>query len=96
MIRCSHEHDCGFGGRMIFILNGQLVVVNLELVNLSLVGSFLLVYASWWLYFCFRQMGQVGANTSALNQSLAKLVGLDVLTKMEGEGRCEGSVSKSI
>lgn len=57
MIRCSHEHDCGFGGRMIFILNGQLVVVNLELVNLSLVGSFSLIYASWWLYFCFGQMG---------------------------------------
>lgn len=81
---------------MIFILNGQLVVVNLELVNFSLVGSFLLVYASWWVYFCFGQMGQAGANTSALNQGLAKLVGLEVVTKMEGEGRCEGSVSKSI
>lgn len=81
---------------MICMLNRRLVVVTLELVNLSFVGSFLIVCASWWVYFCFGQMGQVGANTSALNQSLAKLVGLEVLTKMEGEGRCEGSVSKSI
>lgn len=81
---------------MICILNGQLVVVTLELVNLSFVGCFLIVCASRWVYFCFRQMGQVGANTSALNQSLAQLVGLEVLAKVEGEGRCEGSVSKSI
>ena len=81
---------------MICMLNRRLVVVTLELVNLSFVGSFLIVCASRWVCFCFGQMGQVGANTSALNQSLAKLVGLEVLTKMEGEGRCEGSVSKSI